>query len=250
MADDPPPHEHHVTLGITHVETLVDYGIRDGMQLSLRLPYDVKAQRVRYTTLDGAPFTPSYGDIHHRTETLRGISDAALMLDVAASPAWVVGIGTTIPIGKTVEDPVRLGNAGLKHQHLQFGSGTFQPRLRAQWSNPRFFARAEGTFPLYESSKGYKPPTTIAWSAGPSFRIRSITIQPMLDGQRQSVAKWHGLSDEGTGFDAGGARLQMAFTVGGVTLSPGVYRELWSHGLEHEVFHQKTTVSLMIAVTR
>ena len=223
---------------------MLDYGLRDGMQLSLRVPYDVKAQRVRYTTLDGAPFTPDYGDIHHRTETLRGISDPSLMLDWAWRD-WLLGAGTTIPLGHTVEDPVRLGNLGLKHEHIQFGSGTFEPRVRAQWSTARLFARAEGTFPLYESSKGYKAPLVIAWSTGPSFKW--ITL--MLDGQHQTIAHWHGAKDEGTGFDAGGARLQLAIPVRGVTFTPGIYRELWSHGFDDETFHQRITVSLMVSAT-
>jgi len=66
-----PPHLHKVRLGVTHYEVSADYGLRNNMQLSLRLPYDIKAQRVHYATLSGAPYVPPYGDIHHRTETLR-----------------------------------------------------------------------------------------------------------------------------------------------------------------------------------
>jgi hypothetical protein len=234
-----------VTIGITHAETMLEYGLRDGMQWALRLPYDVKAQRVRYTTLDGAPFTPAYGDIHHRTETLRGISDPSLMLDWGVRQ-WVLGIGTTIPIGHTVEDPVRLGNLGLKHEHIQFGSGTFEPKLLLQWSNANLFARAEGTVPLYQSGKGYKPPLVIAWSAGPTYR--NVTV--MLDGQHQTIGKWHGLADEGTGFDAGGVRVQLAMPFHGVTVTSGVYRELWSHGLDEQSFHQRVTVSIGCVVRR
>ena len=242
---DPPPHLHHVSIGITHAEAVADYGLRDDVQLSLRLPYDVKAQRVRYTTLDGAPFTPPYGDIHHRTETLRGISDPSLMLE-RSMRQWVLGIGTTIPLGHTVDDPVRLGNLGLKHEHIQFGSGTFEPRLLAQWSNARLFARAEATVPLYESAKGYKPPFVVAWSAGPTFR--NVTL--MLDGQHQTLAHWHGLTDEGTGFDAGGVRAMYALPLGRVTITPAIYHELWSHGFDEQTFHQSTTVSLGFTVTR
>jgi len=230
---------HDVTVGVTHAETLVDYGLRGGMQLSLRVPYDVKAQRVRYTTLDGAPYTPPYGDIHHRTETLRGISDPSLMVDWSLQQ-WMLGIGTTIPLGHTVEDPARLGLLGLKHEHIQFGSGTFEPKLLAQWSNARLFARAEGTVPLYESSKGYKPPYVLAWSTGPTFR--NVTL--MLDGQHQTVAHWHGLSDEGTGFDAGGVRMMIAIPFHGVTITPAIYHELWSHGFDEQTFHQRTTISI------
>ena len=130
---------------MTHVESVIDYGLPNNAQLELRVPYDVKAQHVRFTTLDGVPFTPVDADIHHRTETLRGISDPTLMLQWPVQQ-WIFGAGTTIPIGHTVEDPVRLGNLGLKHEHIQFGSGTFEPRLLAQWTHASVFARAEPGF--------------------------------------------------------------------------------------------------------
>lgn len=225
-----------MTIGVTNAEAVVEHGLRDNLQLSVRIPYDIKDQHVRYTTLDGAPFTPPYGDIHHRTETLRGLSDPTWMLQWSMQQ-WLFGAGTTLPLGHTVEDPVRLGNLGLKHEHIQFGSGTFEPRFLAQWANARLFARAEATVPLYESAKGYKPPYVVAWSAGPMWR--NVTL--MLDGQHQTLAHWHGLTDEGTGFDAGGVRV-MYTTPWHVTA--GVYRELWSHGFDEQTFHQRTTVSV------
>ena len=62
-----PDHQHHVRLALFHSELSAAYGLRQGLGLSLRLPYDVKDQHVRYTALDGKPFVPPYGDIHHRT---------------------------------------------------------------------------------------------------------------------------------------------------------------------------------------
>jgi len=76
------------------------YGVRPGFAMSLRLPYDVKDQHVRYTTLAGDPFVPPYGDIHHRSETLRGISDGDLLVLWTPSPHWRLGAGTTLPLGR------------------------------------------------------------------------------------------------------------------------------------------------------
>jgi hypothetical protein len=245
-----PPHKHVVRVGLTHYETTIAYGLRNAVQLSLRLPYDVKAQRVRYTTLDGAPFTPPYGDIHHRTETLRGISDATLMLDRAFGGNWTFGVGTTLPIGHTVPDPVILGREGLKHEHLQFGTGTFEPIVAAQFANAKFFARAEAKISAYESSKGYKGPTTIIWSLGPTFRIHGIGVLPQLNGQRQSLGYWQGELDEGSGFQNGGVRLQLSIPRGSMTFAPAIYRELWSHGLGGQTFRQSTTWSASVQFKR
>jgi hypothetical protein len=243
---------HVIRLGVTHSEIDADYGLRSGMQLSLRLPYDIKDQHVRYTTLDGAPFVPPYGDIHHRTETLKGLSDPAASLGWSPAPGWLFGIGTTLPVGKTVADPIALGREGKKHEHLQFGSGTFEPDLSVQWlrpGQPSLTARVDARLSLYESSKGYRGPTTYVWSAGPGFRVGRVGIAPSLNGQYQTLARWHGEVEEGSGFNAGGIRLQASIPVGSVVIAPGVYREIWSKGFAQQSFQQGTTWSLGISRT-
>ena len=70
-----PDHRHEASLDLFHTEIGADYGLAERLTLSLRVPYDVKAQEITYTTLEGEPYVPSYGDIHHRTETLRGFGD-------------------------------------------------------------------------------------------------------------------------------------------------------------------------------
>jgi hypothetical protein len=248
-----PPHLHHVRVGLTHYDLNAAYGLRDKLQLFIRLPYDIKAERVRYTSLDGAPYIPPYGDIHHRTETLRGVSDPAIGLEAAIAPDWIAGVGVTLPAGRTQADPVRLGMLGLRHEHIQFGSGTVRPTLSAQWRRPlgaqAWFARAEMRLSLYENDRGFRAPTEVTWSLGPAFRLRGVSIDPRLTGQRQTVARWSGVADEGTGFDSGGMRLQLSMPFRGTVVAPSVYRELWSHGAHGETFRQGTTWSLSLTRT-
>jgi hypothetical protein len=245
-----PPHMHHVRLALLHSDLTVDRGLTARTQLSLRLPYDIKEMRVHYTTLDGAPFVPPYGDIHHRNETLRGISDATVMLDWSPQGEWLFGFGTTVPIGHTVPDPVRLGELGLKHEHIQFGSGTWQPAILAQWSGGGpipLFARLEDRLSLYQSSKGYRPPNTFTWAMGPHFSAGPLAIATSLTGQYQTIGRWHGAIDEGSGFQNGGLQLQVAFRASTLTIMPGAYRELWSHGFGGQTFRQGTTWSLALS---
>jgi hypothetical protein len=217
------------------------------MQLFVRAPYDVKAQRVRYATLEGAPYTPPYGDIHHRSETLTGISDSSAGIEWSPSPRWMFGAGTTIPAGRTVANPIVLGREGKTHEHIQFGSGTFQPILSVQWMPPRFSARAEATLSLYENDHGFRAPTTIAWSAGPTFRAGRVGIDPRLTGQFQTIGRWKGEVDEGTGFSNGGIRLQLSIPARRLIVAPSVYREIWSHASSgEESFRQGTTWSVSI----
>ena len=104
-----PDHEHHVRLHAVPCGRRRTYGIRPALAVSLRLPYDIKDQHVRYTTLSGQPFVPPYGDIHHRRKRCEGISDGDLLV-LSATPAsglsqWRFGFGTTLPLGHTVPDP-------------------------------------------------------------------------------------------------------------------------------------------------
>lgn len=235
---------------MTHVETTIGYGLSERTQLSLRLPYDVKAMNVRYETLDGAPFTPPYGDIHHRTETLRGISDPTIALDWLPRPHsdWTFAAGLSLPIGNTVPDPIALGREGKTHEHIQFGSGTFRPMFAAQWTRPHFSARAEARLSLYENDEGFRAPNNFLWSFGPSIRVGRMTIDPRLQGQHQTLGKWNGEPDEGDGFTNAGVRLQLTLpAIRNITIAPGIYHELYSKGLhEDERFRQGTTWSVSL----
>lgn len=250
-----PPHRHHVGTTLTHTEVTAEYGLRPGAQLTLRLPYDVKAQRVRYTTLGGGPFTPPYGDIHHRSETLQGVSDASLLVELAPRDGWMAGFGTTFPLGRIEPDPIRLGEEGKAHEHLQFGSGTLQPKLALQWlrrgSRASLFARAEATLSVATNREGFRGPSTLLWSFGPSLRRGKVSFDPRLDGQYQSQGRWHGVVDENSGFHDGGVRLQLSLPWRSVIVSPSIRRQLWSRSLaEEQAFRQRWTAALALTMTR
>ncbi|MFL6245721.1 MAG: hypothetical protein ACJ74H_06830 [Thermoanaerobaculia bacterium] len=250
-----PAHLHRAAVELTHVESTFAYGIREHMQLSLRLPYDVKAMRIGYETLDGAPFTPPYGDIHHRTETLRGISDPTVAIDWMARPDFMIGAGVSLPFGEIVPDPIELGREGLTHEHIQFGSGTFRPMLAAQWwhrgERVTWSASGEARLSLYENREGFRAPNNLLWSFGPSIRMRGMSLDPRVQGQHQTLGKWNGEPDEGDGFTNAGVRLQLSLPpYRGITIAPGVYRELYSKGLHHEEeFRQGTTWSVSMSRT-
>jgi hypothetical protein len=248
-----PPHEHHVRVGLLHYQLGAQYGLRENLQLSLRVPFDVKAQRVRYTTLSGAPYDPPYGDIHHRTESLRGIGDPQLGIDWSPRRNWIAGFSLSLPAGHIERDPIAAGRLGIRHEHIQFGSGTVQPALALQWSrslgSATLTARSETRFSLYENREGFRPPATTEWSAGPTFRRDGFSVTTLLTGQRQTTGRWNGETDEGSGVSSGGLRLQLGIPYHGLTLGPAAYRELWSHGLDEQTFRQGMTWSLSVSRT-
>ena len=85
---------------------------------------------IRFEDLGRNPIELPGGDIHHRDETLSGPGDPWLMAVVGRKlGAWSTAVrgGVTVPLGRTEENPFALGREGLAHQHIQFGTGTWDP---------------------------------------------------------------------------------------------------------------------------
>lgn len=93
-----------------------------------------------------------------------------------------------------------------------------------------------------------RAPATVRWSAGPSVPVGTTGLALQWAGQYQSIGKWSGEVDEGTGFHNGGVSLNASFLLApALRLSPGVYVEAYSHSLSHESFEQKPTFSLVVS---
>ncbi len=172
-----PDHLHDQQIDWFRLDPTVNVGLGKGWQVFGEVPVDLRVTRVAYYTLDGAPFDPPYDDIHHRDETRAGLVDGAVgVRRFGGVGPWVVGggLGVTLPIGKTEEDPFALTELGLTHQHQQFGSGTFVPTgsVEIVYADARWGALAwgAGRLPLYESGKGYRPPGTLTVGGGPTYR--------------------------------------------------------------------------------
>ena len=114
-------------------------------------------------------------------------------------------IGATIPFGKTEEDPWKLGDAGLKHLHIQFGTGTFNPIADIHYSLPLYkgvgaSVSIRGKFPFYENSKTYRGSRELTYTAGLNYRLNNwISFQAGYLGFYQSYAYWAGELDINTG---------------------------------------------------
>jgi hypothetical protein len=80
--------------------------------------------------MDHRPIVVPNGSIHHRNETLNGPGDPWLLLHGARGlGAWTVAArgGASIPLGRAEPNPFNLGRRGLQHQHIQLGTGTWDP---------------------------------------------------------------------------------------------------------------------------
>jgi hypothetical protein len=145
-----------------------EYGVTKNLGLELQLPFRLIRTTIDYKTLDGAAYNPLDADIHHRNETIAGLADPWLLTRVGTTVQnwWVaVRLGVSVPLGRTEEDPFERGDRGLKHQHIQLGSGTFDPVGVAEASTElgafRFQVFTQAQVPLYDNSHGYRGPWRI-----------------------------------------------------------------------------------------
>lgn len=166
---DEPPQLHDQDITALELRLAGEIGLGGGAGLEVQLPVRLADTAIVYRRLDGTPFVPDYEPIHHRNETLTGVGDPLLLyrhqwqLDALL---LVLRTGVQVPLGKTERDPFALGRAGLRHQHLQFGTGTLDPvlELGAQQQFGRWQGRLGGQarLSLYENARGYQAGNRVA----------------------------------------------------------------------------------------
>ena len=199
-----PLYRHEVSLDLAHVELGLQYTIATDWDLLARIPWEEKRQQAGIALVDAA--TPSEVeamrrniDIHHRSITLRGFSDLMFLGRHRSGPFTFAG-GVTVPTGHTIEDPYALGDRGIQHLHIQFGTGTFDPLFEASYTRPAFGATFATRLPLYENKHGFQAPPDGTLSAYASRRV-SERWQLRLEGALygQGYGHWNGERDENSG---------------------------------------------------
>ena len=198
---DEPPQQHDQTFDLAEVRLIGGMPIGGGVGLEVEVPYRVNRVSVRYRRLDGTEFEPDYEDIHHRDETLTGLGDVRVALSAAKRFAAVtaqVSGGMWLPFGRTQENPFERGRLGLEHQHVQFGTGTFDPAVavdvagragRIAWSS-----YAQARFVMTESPRGYQAGNRFAVGAWARTPVGSgFEAGAGLDLAHEQAERWGGV---------------------------------------------------------
>jgi long-subunit fatty acid transport protein len=211
------PHRHEVKLNVVRFDVGLKYRISQQWRLEAAFPYEIKSQDASVPNIDSVDDPDQkdamlrYQNIHHRNQTYRGISDMDLLLGyskhgiVSKNDMLTVKLGTTIPFGKTEDDPWKLGAMGKEHLHIQFGTGTFNPIGDLRYSIPIYGglaanASVRGKVPFYENSKTYRGSWDVTYSAGLNYRLNDwLSVQTSYLGLYQSYAHWAGDIDINTG---------------------------------------------------
>ena len=211
-----PQHRHLVSLDFFRAEVGLEYRLADNWKTLLSVPYEIKNQDASSEEIDPSTAVEQKSilanqHIHHRDEIYRGFSDFSLRFSHKKSSVLndddhlVIALGTSIPMGKTEEDPFKLGNAGLEHLHIQFGTGTFDPLAELHYNTPLFGdfslnASVRGRFPFYENSKTYRGSVEVTATTEVKYHLLDwLAFHTTYLRFYQSYAHWDGKRDINSG---------------------------------------------------
>ena len=163
------------------------------------VPFRHVVSRIRFLDANRAPLDRPQGDIHHRNETLAGVGDPWLMLH----RGWLAGrwsiagrAGVTFPLGRTEPNPFALGDLGLPHQHIQFGTGTFDPVVGAaagrRWGETAFTLTGLARFIVAENDHGYQAGNRYYGDASVARRAGPWGVSLGLNVLREQAERWDG----------------------------------------------------------
>ena len=201
-----PTHRHDTEMDLRRVSLSFMNSIDEEWDVGLTIPYFWKSQEANVSFLEPAtPLDVEYaeraGFIHHRNEEYHGFGDIELMAGLKKrdllkeGSIMRIGLGLTLPTGRTEDDPWLLGDLGKKHLHIQFGNGTIDPLINFYYGfqisekiGLGFYSRAR--LPFYRNTKGFRGAPELAFSPMVNF-----TISEKLSASLGLSAEYFGYSD-------------------------------------------------------
>ena len=201
-----PPQRHHTVLYAGELRLQAELGVAAGWAAQLSLPVRLFNTSTRYTDLGDTSITLDYPSLHHRDETLVGLGDVQVIVHRALR-AGVVRLGAraglSLPFGTVHEDPFRLGDLGLPHEHLQFGTGTVDPILALDASVPVLgvtaAAWALAQLPLYQGPQGYRAGARVLGGATVSRPFGALSLRLGATVLHEEAERWHGAVPQSDG---------------------------------------------------
>jgi hypothetical protein len=247
-----------VSLDYLRLELGLQYTATANWDLIIRMPWEQKAQSSGIALVD--PATPAEEaamlrnmNVHHRDETYRGFGDAMLL----ARRRWrnlSVTFGTSVPTGRTEENPYLLGEQGVEHLHIQFGSGTFDPLLEAAYTksvtpSTALGAYASARIPLYENARTFRAPADISAGVNASRALtQRVTGRVEAGVYYQGYGEWDDVRDENTGVFATTALAGVTLHLDRVAVSADLRVPLTTRTLtEGDAFRQGPTVVVTLS---
>jgi thiol-disulfide isomerase/thioredoxin len=185
-----------------------ELGIKDWLAAGLIFPVRTYRTSIRYFDPAGDEVMIENPFLHHRNETLTGPGDPWVYGRAAVTRGgFLLGarLGVSVPLGRTEEDPFAAGDAGLAHEHSQFGSGTLMPIVGVDASRSigpvRLDATALTIQSLYANGKGFQTGDRYAVVLGASSGLgtKNWRFRATVETIHETAERWGGIiqMDEG-----------------------------------------------------
>ncbi|HEU4412814.1 MAG TPA: hypothetical protein VFS43_46660 [Polyangiaceae bacterium] len=236
-----PPQRHDQRFYVAELRPVVALGVAPGFAVELQAPVRLVTTTIVFRRLDGTPFEPDYQNIHHRDETLAGVADPWLLARATRGLgrlAVTSRAGLGLPLGRTEEDPFARGRAGLRHQHIQFGTGTFYPVLALDASLAlapfRLSGYGQALLFLYENGHGYRAGNRyMGGLSGDAEVAKNLRLGAGADLLHERPERWGGVVQQDgnvgrTDLLVGGTA---SYAFGAVTASVAVKVPVYQHFL-------------------
>ncbi|HEU5058714.1 MAG TPA: thioredoxin family protein, partial [Kofleriaceae bacterium] len=206
VGDETIVHDQRISLG--ELRMAAEVGVAEDIGIALSIPLRMVDTSIRYLDGGGQEVDIAGADLHHRNETLVGVVDPWVLGHWHQSMGrWSIDVrgGLSVPLGRTEEDPFALGDAGMRHQHIQFGTGTFNPVVGAEVARDlgplalRAYALTQQV--LYENDKGYRAGDRYGAGLGALSPLGTRRWRFELGGevQGETAEEWNGVRHEDDG---------------------------------------------------
>ena len=193
---------HSQTFLLVNAHFALSYVVSARLQVEIGVPVKTADVNARFLNENGDAL-PGFTSIHHRTETLLGVGDTSLSgryrllmpnTDLPFLADLVLGI--SVPTGNIEPDPFALGRKGESHQHIFFGTGTFDPHLGIDLQRPfddwtlRLDTAWNGA--LYRNRYEYRGPHVLltSLSATSTFAQPNWSFQTGVELFKEYPAQW------------------------------------------------------------
>lgn len=216
-----PSFEHVVRMNTWRTVFDLEYLAADDLALRVKMPFELRDRSASIRPIESASAAELADmqralDLHHSDTVLTGVRDVELTAATWWRGAFLgndrieLAYGVSLPFGETESNPYRRDSLGnlLPHEHVQFGTGTFDPLVQLTWAAPFAEHWATGLygslrFPLYENGKDYRASReiTVAGSVGHALSER-WHVRGLLTTQWSGIAEWDGAPDVNTGWIA------------------------------------------------
>src|SRR5690349_1824055 len=201
--------QYDARLAVIESRLSAELAIRPWLAFGAALPYRVVSIDTTYRdpatgeVIDDAPAM-----IHARDETLHGPGDAALLVHGArqVGGVWLhARVGTSLPLGRTEDDPFVLGSIGQDHQHVQLGTGTLIPFVAVEAQRPigpvtaSLWALMHAS--LYDNGEGYRAGDRYSAGATAStdLGLRAWSFGLAAEVHAETAETWAGVVHEDEG---------------------------------------------------